>query len=104
MYVRKGEGSGRAIEEQGCVEESGGSCGIEETSSSESMLNNAVSSLWITVTREELMVSGDTSWFVLTGNKEDGLGGKFSRNWNAHILTYPEEVLRDRSPRTVLTW
>ena len=43
----------------------------------ESMLDNAASSLWITVTREESMVSGDTTWFVPTGNKEDGLGGGF---------------------------
>ena len=50
------------------------------------------------------MVLGDFSWFVPVGNREDGLGGESSRNWNAHILTYPEEVWRDRSPRTVLTW
>ena len=91
-----------AMEEEKSVEESGGSCGNEEMSSSESMLDGTWSFLWITVTREESMVSGDTSLFVPTGNKEDGLG--FSRNWNAHTFTYPEKVSRDRSPRTVLTW
>ena len=47
------------------------------------------------------MVSGDTSGSDPVGNKEDGLGGGSSRNSNAHILTYPEEVSRDHSPRTV---
>ena len=76
----------------------------EETSSMESMLELGKSSLWITVTKEESMVSGDTSLSDPTGNREDGLGGRSSRSWNAHILTYPEEVSRDHSPTTVLTW
>ena len=77
---------------------------MEETSSSESMAEMIWSCLSITVTTEELRVSGDTSWFVRVGNKEDGLVGESARNWTAHILMYPEEVSSDRSPRTVRRW
>ena len=68
------------------------------------MLELGKSSFGMTVTKEESMVSGDISVSDPIGNREDGLGGGFSRNWNAHIFTYPEEVSRDRSPMTVLTW
>ena len=68
------------------------------------MFDRGISSLWMTVTREESMVSGDTSGFVPVGNRVERLGGGSSQNWNAHILTNPEEVSRDRSPRTVLAW
>ena len=102
--MRKGEGSGRAIDEDKQSEDSGGSCGIEETSSRESMADRICSCLSITVTTEELRVSGDTSWFDPVGNKEDGRGGESARNWTAHILMYPEEVSSDRSPRTVRRW
>ena len=102
--MRKGEGSGRARDEDKQSKESGGSCGMEETSSSESMAEMSWSCLSITVTTEELRVSGDTSWFDPIGNKEGERGGESSRNWTAHILMYPEEVSRDRSPRTVRRW
>ena len=102
--MRKGEGSGRTTDDEGSDRKSGVSCGKEETSSRESMLELGISSLLITVTREESTVLGDTSGFDPASNKGDGLGGGSSRNWNAHILTYPEEVLRDHSPTTVQTW
>ena len=92
------------MEEEGSEEKSGVSLGNDGTSSRESMFDGRKSSLGTTVTIEESMVSGDTSVSDPIGNTGLGCGDKSSQNWKGHILTYPEEVLRDRSPLTVLTW
>ena len=80
------------------------SLGKDGTSSSKSILEGKESSLGTTVTIEDSMVLGDTSVSDPVGSKGLRCGGKFSRNWNVHILKYPEEFPRDRSPVTVLTW
>ena len=54
--MRKGEGSGRTTDDDVLDRKSGASCGKEETSSRESVLELSMSSLLITVTREELKV------------------------------------------------
>ena len=80
------------------------SLGKDGTSSSKSILEGRKSSLGTIVTIEDSTVSGDIFLSDPIGSKRLGWGGEFSQNWNAHILTYPEEVSRDRSPVTVLTW
>ena len=39
------------------------------------------------------MVLGDIPVSDPIGNREDGLGGGSSQNWNARILAYPEKVV-----------
>ena len=68
------------------------------------MLDKVMDYLGTTVTIEESMVSGDTSVSDPIGKTGLGCGGESSQNWNAHLLTYPEEVSGDRSPLTFLTW
>ena len=63
------------------------SLGKDGTSSSESILEGRKSSLGTTVAIKDSTVSGDTSVSDPVGSKGLGCGGKFSRNWNAHILT-----------------
>ena len=80
------------------------SLGKDGTLLSQSIFEGRKSALGTTVTKEDSMVLCDTSLFDPVGSKGLGCGGECSRNWNVHMLTYPEEVSRDRSPVTVLTW
>ena len=64
------------MEEEGSIETSDASVGKDGTSPRESMPELMNSSLGITVTREDSMVSGDTSGSDPTGSKGLGHGGE----------------------------